>query len=118
MDLLPTIAAAADLPYPAKRNDVALLPLSGVSLLPAIHGQSVPERIIPTEHQGARGLRKGDWKIVWGKRQPEPVTWELYNLADDPCEQNDLAASNPKKCAELISLWTEWAKSVGVHFKP
>ena len=118
MDLLPTIAAAADIPYPAKRNDVALLPLSGVSLLPAIHGQSVPERIIPTEHQGARGLRKGDWKIVWGKRQPEPVTWELYNLADDPCEQNDLAASNPKKCEELKLLWTEWAKSAGVHFKP
>ena len=118
MDLLPTIAAAADIPYPAKRNDLALLPLSGVSLLPAIHGQSVPERIIPTEHQGARGLRKGDWKIVWGKRQPEPVTWELYNLADDPCEQNDLAASNPKKCEELKLLWTEWAKSAGVHFKP
>lgn len=75
----------------------------------------MPERIIATEHQEARGLRQGDWKIVWGKRQPEPIAWELYNLANDPSEENNLAATQPEKTKELADLWFAWAKKVGVH---
>jgi arylsulfatase len=115
MDILPTIAQATQSEYPKQRNGVTVKALSGVSLMPTLKGETMPERIIATEHQEARGLRQGDWKIVWGKRQPEPIAWELYNLANDPSEENNLAASQPEKTKELADLWFAWAKKVGVH---
>ena len=114
MDLLPTIAAATGVNYPSERNGIRLLSPSGVSLLPALKAQALPERAIAFEHEYARGLRKGEWKIVWGKRQPEEITWELYLLSEDPCEQNDLAIKQPEKRKELVELWDAWAKKVGV----
>jgi arylsulfatase A-like enzyme len=115
MDLLPTIAAVTGASYPLERQGVKVLPLSGVSLLPAIKGDEMPERFIASEHEYARGLRKGEWKIVWGKRQPEDISWELFHLSEDPCEQNDLASKKPEKRKELVELWNAWAKKVGVH---
>ena len=46
-------------------------------------------------------MRLGDWKLIewyWGK---EP---ELFNLADDPGEQTNLATRHPDKAAELQGL--------------
>jgi arylsulfatase A-like enzyme len=45
-------------------------------------------------------LRKGDWKILRNNKK----TWELYNIADDPCEENDLAAQKPELLAQLKKL--------------
>lgn len=44
-------------------------------------------------------LRQGDWKLVW--RTTLPSKAELYNLAQDPGEKNDLSADNADKVAEL-----------------
>ena len=114
MDLLPTIAAAAGATYPAERAGKPILPSSGRSLLPDLRGEVTPERGIPTAHEGARGYRLGDWKIVWGKRQAAPVTWQLFDLSRDPSEQHDLAAQRPEKLKELADAWMAWAKRCGV----
>ena len=114
MDLLPTIAAAAGATYPTERAGKAIRPASGRSLLPALRGESVTVRGIPTAHEGARGYRLGDWKIVWGKRQSMPVTWQLFDLSKDPSEQRDLAAQHPAKLKELSDAWMAWAKQAGV----
>ena len=44
------------------------------------------ETPITVEHEGNRGIRIGDWKLVaeWDK------PWELYNITDDRTEQNNL----------------------------
>ncbi len=115
MDFLPTVAAATGVNYPLEREGIELLPLSGLSLMPAMKGDTMPERAIASEHLYARGLRKGEWKIVWGKKQPEVIAWELYHLSEDPCEQNDLASKQPEKLKELVELWDGWAKKVGVN---
>ena len=44
------------------------------------------------------GVRQGDWKLVVKSGRPA-----LYNLADDPHEDNDLAASRP----EIVRLLVE-----------
>jgi arylsulfatase A-like enzyme len=44
-------------------------------------------------------LREGDWKLVWRTTLPSLV--ELFNLAQDPSEKNNLAAQNPEKVAAL-----------------
>jgi arylsulfatase len=115
MDFFPTIAEATGAVRPAEIAGVTLKPLSGVSLVPLLRGLAWPERGIPTAHEGARGYRLGQWKIVWGKRQAEPPHWELYDLAHDVGEERDLAASQPAKTAELAALWAAWAERVGVQ---
>jgi len=114
MDLLPTLAEAAGAVRPTEVAGVKLKPLAGVSLLPALRGAAMPERGIPTAHEGARGYRLGDWKIVWGKRQGAPVAWQLFDLSKDPSEQHDLAAEQPAKLKELADAWMAWAKQAGV----
>ncbi len=115
MDFFPTIAEATGAVRPAEIAGVKLKPLSGVSLVPLMRGLAWPERGIPTAHEGARGYRLGQWKIVWGKRQAAPVQWQLFDLSQDPSEENDLAATQPAKTAELAALWNAWAERVGVR---
>jgi arylsulfatase A-like enzyme len=50
-------------------------------------------------------VRKGDWKLI---QFFETNTLELYNLKQDPGEQNDLAANNGDQRDELRWLLNEW----------
>ncbi|MCX6905060.1 MAG: sulfatase-like hydrolase/transferase [Verrucomicrobia bacterium] len=70
------------------------------SLLPLLQGQDKPIRqhAISCAANGLPGLREGDWKFVPG---PKP---ELYNLAADIGETNNLAANNPARVAEMKGL--------------
>jgi arylsulfatase A-like enzyme len=45
------------------------------------------------------GVREGDWKLIWRTMLPSSV--DLYNIAQDPYEKNNLAASNPDQVAKL-----------------
>ena len=60
--------------------------------------------------RSAGAIRKGDWKLIeffdTGQK-------ELYNLADDISENNNLAGTNPEKVAELLGLLKAWRKEVG-----
>ena len=55
-------------------------------------------------------VRKGDWKLV---EYFDADRKELYNLADDISEKNNLASKNPKKVAEIQGLLKAWRKDVG-----
>lgn len=47
-------------------------------------------------------LRWGNWKVVnYGKTEPTVATWQLYNLAEDPKESKNVAASHPDKVQAL-----------------
>lgn len=48
-----------------------------------------------------QGLRRGNWKIA---RMKSDLPWELYDLANDMGEQNDLAKENPEKLKELVGF--------------
>ncbi len=115
MDLLPTVCEATGAKYPEQREGAPIQPMSGISLLPTATGRTLPERIFFFEHQGARGVRQGDWKLVWGKRQPDKVTWELFNLKDDRSEQTNLAGKHPELVKELAYAWDTWAKRIGAE---
>ncbi|MCH5375061.1 MAG: arylsulfatase [Planctomycetes bacterium] len=116
MDVMPTIIEAAGAAYPATFNGQTIQPPEGTSLLPAMRGERLPERAIGFEHQGARAYRKGDWKLVWSKRMPYEIHWELYNLAEDRCETNDLSARHPERVQALAAEWEQWARRVKVIY--
>ncbi|MEO5915190.1 MAG: arylsulfatase [Luteolibacter sp.] len=117
MDIMPTVLSAAEITPPKERGGQAVIPLEGIPLNPTFTGGHLPERVLGFEHQEARGLRKGDWKLTWGKRMPTPPTWELYDLKTDRAEQNNLAKEKPELVKELTDEWMKWAKHVGVDLK-
>jgi len=49
-------------------------------------------------------IRRGDWKLLCEARGE----WELYNLAEDIGERNDLAATEPARVAELRDALAAW----------
>ena len=53
------------------------------------------ESLVEQPAWGPWGYRKGNWKLIDSK---EP---QLYDLSEDPAEQNNLAKARPKKLAEL-----------------
>ena len=117
MDIMPTLVAVAGARYPAAHDGHAITPMEGTSLLPAMRGDHLPERTIGFDHQGAHALRQGDWKIVWSKRMPHDIRWELYNLAEDRCECNDLANTYPDRVTAMANEWDKWARHVNVFYR-
>jgi arylsulfatase len=115
MDIMPTLCQATGAQYPAEFHGRTIQPAEGVSLLPALRGGVIPERTLAFEHQEARGLRKGRWKVVWSKRMPHEIRWELYDLENDRCETTDLAEKQPERTEALAAEWLAWAKRVKVY---
>ncbi len=115
MDIVPTVLAATEVRYPLERQGQVIQPVEGTSLLPTMEGKPMPERALAFEHQVARGLRRGDWKIVWSKREITKPQWALFNLKQDRSEQHDLSGEHPEIKTKLIAEWEAWAKRVGAE---
>src|SRR5262249_30714076 len=110
IDLVPTLLKLAGVEYPKTFRGRPLAPLAGRSLAPALQGKRLGARTLAWEHEGNRGIRASDWKLVADFRGD----WELYDLAADRTETNNLAGKMPGKVEELARQWREWAERVGV----
>mgnify|MGYP000523487183 CR=1 FL=1 len=88
IDIFSTIAAAAGAKVPTDRVVDSENILGGPAKRAALFWRS----------GDYRAVRMGDWKLQVTKR-PEKV--RLYNLAADPTERQDLAASDPARVAQL-----------------
>ncbi len=53
-----------------------------------------------------------DWKLHRIVDKKRTLTWELYNLADDPFEEKDLAGSEADRVKAMQSELEAWLKSV------
>ena len=117
IDVMPTLRAAAEAEYPLDFAGRTVQPEEGVNLLPVFNGESLPDRPLYFEHQAARGLIQGDWKAVWGKRMPQEIDWELYNLNDDRSETTNLAARYPDRVKSMAEEWERYAERTGVAWE-
>jgi arylsulfatase A-like enzyme len=81
--------------------------LDGANLLPLLEGASdaAPHEALYWRFGVQYAVRQGDWKLVKPHIDTAP---RLHNLAQDPGEQNDLAAQNPDKVKQLQALWDAW----------
>ncbi len=91
VDIYPTLAALAGASTGKCR------PLDGLNVWDTIaEGKPSPRTEIVYNVEPFRAaLRQGDWKLIW--RTMLPSTVDLYNLAEDPSEKNNLASANPEK---------------------
>lgn len=89
-------------------------PLDGLNIWNALsEGGPSPRSEIVYNVEPFRGsIRQGDWKLIWRTLLPSSV--DLYNVAEDPFEKNNLAASDSARVASLKqrleALATESAK--------
>lgn len=94
MDLMPTFAELAGAPIPKGMDGVSIAPLFR-------GGRLAPNRPLYWEMPAERSqqaIRMGEWKAV---RVGAGTTPKLYNLAADPGERHDLAASQPERLRQL-----------------
>ena len=105
-DVLPTFAEITGLTPPEN--------VDGISFLPALLQQNERQQKHDYlywefhEHGGKLALRKDDWKLVQYNVNRQPAgELELYNLAEDPSEENDLAGTFPEKVNELSTMMTQ-----------
>ena len=131
IDIAPTILEATGIPAPTSVNGVDQKPIEGVSMLYTFDKANANAPSTRTtqyfEMVGNRAIYHGGWIAAttpplapWflgmGKF-PDVVngyTWELYNLADDYSENNDLAAKNPDKLRNMQELFLIEAEKYNV----
>lgn len=111
IDVMPTFLELAGAAYPATREGHVLPALPGESLAAALRGEDAPRaRPLCWEHEGHRAARDGDWKLVAVHGKP----WELYNMAEDRTELNDLAGREPARVRRMSAVYDAWAAHCGV----
>lgn len=109
MDVAPTLLELAGADTPVQ--------MMGRSFAARLSGGASPYSeldIVAAETFGRRMARKGDWKILWQEPPLGNGDWQLYNLAADLGEQQDLSAAHPDIRAELIAAWAAYAEQAGV----
>ncbi|MBW8040046.1 MAG: sulfatase [Planctomycetes bacterium] len=116
IDFYPTFLRIAGLEADARRR------LDGISILPLLknpeaklardtlywHYPLKKQHFLGGRSSGA--VRQGSWKLI---EFFDNGSVELYNLADDIAEKNNLAQKLPKKTAELQKRLTAWRLDVG-----
>jgi len=117
-DIMPTLLEVAGTSYPETYNGKPTLPPFGKSWGAVLAGQADSPRtdqdVLAWEVFGNRAVRQGNWKLRWEIRPFGTGDWELFDLAADPGELNDLAASHPEKVKEMIALWDDYARNNNV----
>ncbi len=95
VDMYPTLAKLAG------ASTAKCKPLDGMDVWQTIsEGKPSPRTEIVYNVEPFRGaVRQGDWKLIWRTLLPSSV--DLYNLAQDPSEKNNLAAANSDKVVAL-----------------
>lgn len=102
-DWFPTLCDAAGLEKPAGLDGQSLWPLlaGGQATLAARN----PMVWVFPEYGGQVAIRMGDFKVLRQKlKTKSPGAWEVYDLAHDPAETNDLAASRPELVAQAVEI--------------
>ncbi|MGJ8723619.1 MAG: sulfatase-like hydrolase/transferase [Roseibacillus sp.] len=118
-DMLPTFAHAAGVSSPSQ--------VTGRSILPALLGGDESSLEPRNYHywsftEGSRrwrAVRQGDWKIVRDRATGGAApTYELFNLANDPLEANNLSGSEAALLNRLIPLVEgSHEPTLGAYFK-
>ena len=111
MDFFPTMLDLAGLPLQPK------LHVDGQSLLPHLKGDDSGQRTFYWHYPHYHGstwkpgasIRDGDWKLIEFYHYKN---FELYNLADDPGERQNLAKAKPTKAKLLRAKLLAWQKQM------
>ncbi len=117
-DIMPTILDIADVSHPGEFEGRVVRPMQGQSLLDFFSDKAKTPYAgaaqVGYELFGLKAYFDGNWKILW---MPPPFAngeWELFNLAEDPAETNDLSSEYPEKVGEMVKWWEQYKEDNSV----
>jgi arylsulfatase A-like enzyme len=107
-DIAPTQLELAQVPLAPVINNVSQSQMEGISLSALLKDKAAPGRTTPQyfELYGNKGLWHDGWTITtshrldpWKMNQSHSINepWELYNIAQDPGQTNDMDAILPAR---------------------
>ncbi|QDT03659.1 Arylsulfatase [Rubripirellula lacrimiformis] len=112
IDLMATAIDVSGATYPKTfHGGNAIKPMEGKSLVPTFAGKTIDRDAIYWEHEGNRAIRVGDDKLV---AKGAKGKWELYDIATDRSEQNDLSEQKPELVKTLAAKWQAYAERANV----
>jgi arylsulfatase A-like enzyme len=131
IDIVPTILEATGIPAPIMVNGIAQKPIEGVSMTYTFDKASANVPSARTtqyfEMFGNRAIYHDGWIaattppappwLLGLTKMPDVINgykWELYNIAEDYSEYNDLAAKMPGKLREMQELFLVEASKYNV----
>lgn len=119
IDVLPTILELAGVQAPRTHRGVEQLPVHGTSMRYSFADTGAPPARTRQyfETAGNRAIVDGEWKAVAAHRPGTAFNadrWELYDIARDVAEANDLSADEPERLRQLQEAWWEEAHRYGV----
>lgn len=128
IDIAPTIYEICGITPPRVLNGVQQKPIEGTSFAATFGDAKAPERHKTQyfEMFVNRGLYHDGWIASatsfepWnpnrGAFDPDQQKWELYNVAEDFSQSENLAAKHPEKLRQLQDLW--WVEAARYHVLP
>ncbi len=131
IDVAPTILEVVGIREPQQVDGIAQSPMEGFSFAYTFDEKNARA---PSTHQtqyfemmGDHALYHNGWLLstkvkrspweAFGPANPDPinnVTWELYDLANDYSQSNDVAAKHPDKVQEMKERFLQEAKKYQV----
>lgn len=112
-DVMPTLLELASVNPPGiEYQGRFVYPIQGRSHWSALYDASVQDRetgVLGWEVDGNAALRKGPLKLVYTVKEADRG-WQLYDLAQDPGERNDLAEERPVELSRLLAEWQYYAQ--------
>jgi arylsulfatase len=114
VDVAPTVLELAGGRMPESFEGKPMPQSPGISLVAEWNTPgSVRHESLWWLHEENRAIRVGDWKLVAAKGD----AWELYDLAGDRSETDNLADRYPEKVAEMAKLWDEQTEAMAAIVK-
>jgi len=115
-DLAPTLLELIGIDAPASVAGCAQMPIEGESFARSITEPAAPSKSSPQyfEMFGHRGIWHAGWKAVAYHPPGTPFEndkWELFHLAKDFSEVDDLAGREGERLADMIALWWREAEA-------
>jgi len=107
VDVLPTLLDLAGI-------DTAGIDTDGTSLVPLLReGTALPDRtmvvtnqrVLNPDPQRPYSVMQGNWRYVHAE---EKGGVELYDLSNDPGQQNDISAQHPARVATMAKAYDKW----------
>jgi arylsulfatase len=128
VDIVPTILEATGLPAPSSINGVAQSPIEGVSMVYSFDDAKSPSKRQTQyfEMFGNRAIYSDGWvaattppEAPWISitKPSDPINdwqWELYNIAEDFSQSNNLAETQPEKLRDMQLLFYGEARKYNV----
>ncbi|MCH7228452.1 sulfatase [Haloferula sp. A504] len=114
-DIFPTLLELAGVDYEE--------PVDGDNLAPALAGKPLDREAewlmhFPHSHRSSyyTVYRKGDWKLIYHYTKPAAERCELFNLAEDRAEQNNLAQARPGERKRMIAAMVKALEDAGAQY--